>query len=197
MATKQNYILPENYIYISHLDQDAQFWRLPSCPETIQDVMNSSFGETYALGRSAPVYTYSRSGPRTVQVSLTLHRDMMDDVNMGVSTATLRTGEDYVDNLVRALQSIALPKYNLSNKAVEPPLVAVRFSNEVFIKGIVTNAIGLTYKMPILSNGKYAEIAIAFTVYEVDPYDATTVFQNGSFRGVVKTLKKGMGIEED
>ena len=197
MAVEQNYILPDNYIYISHLDEDMRFWRLPSCPETISDSMGSTFGETTALGRTAPVYTYSKSGPRQVQINLALHRDMMDDVNAGISNAKLRDGEDYVDNLIRALQSISVPKYNLNNKAIEPPLVALRLSNEVFIKGVVNGPIGLVYKMPILSNGKYAEVTLSLTVSEVDPYDSTTVFANGSFRGVVQTLKKGMGIEED
>jgi len=190
------YILPDNYLYISHLDEDFQFWRLPCAPDTITDSMTSTFGETSALGRSAPVFTYSKSGPRLVQIGLKLHRDMMDDVNSGVSNAKLGEGEDYVDNLIRALQSISVPRYNLNNKAVEPPLVALRISNEVFVKGIVNGSIGLTYKLPILANGKYAEVSLSLQIYEVDPYDASTVFQNGSFRGVVKTLKKGMNIED-
>jgi hypothetical protein len=187
-------LLPENYLYISHLDEEFQFWQLPCTPETISDSMASTFNETSALGRSAPVFTYSKSGPRTVQISLLFHRDMMDALNVGVSNAELKLGEDYVDNLIKALQAIAVPKYNLSNKAVEPPLVALRLSQEVFIKGVVTSAIGLEYRLPILSNGKYAQVSLSFTVSEVDPYDATTVFQNGSFRGVVRTLKDRMGL---
>lgn len=194
MATLSKPMLPDNYIYISHLDENFQFWRLPCTPDSISDSMSSTFGETSALGRSAPVYTYSRSGPRTVQINLKLHRDMMDQVNIGVSNVELGIGEDYVDNLIKALQSISLPKYNLSNKAVEPPLVALRLSNEVFIKGVVNNTIGLEYKLPILANGKYAQVSLQLTISEVDPYDATTVFQNGSFRGVVKTLKNNMGL---
>lgn len=189
-------ILPDNYIYISHLDEGFQFWRLPCTPDNISDTMTSTFGMTNALGRSAPVFTYSNSGPRTVQVDLKLHRDMMDEVNFGVSNAKLEAGEDYVDNLIKALQSIALPKYNLSNKAVEPPLVALRLSNEVFIKGVVNGSIGITYSLPILSNGKYAQISLSLNISEVDPYDATTVFKNGSFRGMVKTLKKGMNLDD-
>lgn len=196
-SLKNKYVLPDNYLYISHLDEDFQFWRLPCCPETISDSMSSTFTPTNALGRSAPVYTYSNSGPRTVQIELKLHRDMMDDVNIGVSNAQIKTGEDYIDSLVRALQAIAVPKYNLSNKAVEPPLVALRLANEVFIKGIVTSNIGITYKLPLLSNGKYAQIALSLQVTEVDPYDATSVFTNGSFRGVVKTLKRGMNMTDD
>jgi hypothetical protein len=187
-------LLPDNYLYISHLDEDFQFWQLPCTPETINDSMASTFNETSALGRSAPVFTYSKSGPRTVQISLKFHRDMMDALNAGTSNVVVKLGDDYVDTLIKALQAIALPRYNLSNKAVEPPLVALRLSQEVFIKGVVTSAIGIEYALPILSNGKYAQVSISFTVSEVDPYDATTVFQNGSFRGVVKTLKSGMNI---
>ena len=190
-------ILPDNYIYISHLDEGFQFWRLPCCPETIQDSMSSTFSENSALGRSAPVFTYSKSGPRSVQIEIHLHRDMMDEVNVGVSNTTLKLGEDYVDNLIKALQAIAVPKYNLSNKAVEPPVVALRLSNEVFIKGVVNGDIGLTYKLPILSNGKYAQVSLSLRVTEVDPYDATTVFTNGSFRGVVSTLKHNMNISDE
>lgn len=187
-------LLPDNYLYISHLDEEFQFWQLPCTPETISDSMASTFNETSALGRSAPVFTYSKSGPRTVQVSLKFHRDMMDALNAGTSNVAVKLGDDYVDTLIKALQAISLPRYNLSNKAVEPPLVALRLSQEVFIKGVVTSAIGLEYALPILSNGKYAQVSVSFTVSEVDPYDATTVFQNGSFRGVVKTLKTGMNI---
>lgn len=191
-------LLSDNYLYISHLDEDFQFWRLPCNPESISDTMQSTFTPTTALGRSAPVFTYSNSGPRTVQVALHLHRDMMDQVNLGVSNVELQYGEDYIDNLIKALQAIVVPKYNLSNKAVEPPLVALRLSNEVFIKGIVNGNIGLEYKLPLIPtvNGtKYAQVTLTLQVTEVDPYDASTVFENGSFRGVVKTLKKGMNID--
>lgn len=197
MGKSNKVLLPDNYIYISHLDENFRFWRLPCNPETISDSMGSTFNETTALGRSAPVFTYSKSGPRVVQISLHLHRDMMDAVNTGVSNTELGYGEDYIDNLIKALQSIAVPKYNLSNKAVEPPLVALRLSNEVFIKGVVSSEIGLEYKLPILSNGKYAQVSLQLRISEVDPYDATTVFKNGSFRGLVKTLKKGMGMNMD
>ena len=189
-------VLEDNYIYISHLDDKFQFWKLPTWPDTVNDSMTSNFASTNALGRTAPVYTFSNAGPRTVQISIPLHRDIMDEVNIGISNVYLGEGEDYVDNLLKALQAIAVPKYNLQNKAVEPPLVAVRLSNEIFIKGVVTSGIGLTYSKPILSNGKYARVDLSITISEVDPYDATSVFKNGGFRGVVQSLKKGMNLED-
>lgn len=186
--------IDENYIYISHLGDGLKFWRLPTSPVSISDRMGSNFQPTNALGRTAPVYTYSNSGPRSVQIDLDLHRDMMDDVNMGWSNSELGYGEDYVDNLIRALQSIAVPKYNLTNKLVEPPLCAIRLSNQVFIKGVITGEIGLTYSLPLLPNGKYAQVKLALSIAEIDPYDATTVYENGSFRGVVNSLKEGLHL---
>ena len=190
--------LPDCYIYISHLDGagEVQYWKLPQYPDEITDQMQSTFSDQNALGRSAPVYTFSSSGPRTVQFNLEFHRDMIDDANVGYSNLVLKDGEDYSDRLISALQAIAVPKYNLSNKNIEPPLVAIRLGRQVFIKGVVTSGITITYKKPILVNEKYAVVGLGFTVAEVDPYDASTVYTNGSFRGLVSSMRKGMGMEE-
>ena len=195
---------PENYIYISHLGESGQWWWLPCCPQTIQDSMESQFQAATALGRSAPIMTYSHSGPRTVQIELQLHRDIMDEINRynkqsaetkWPTSMKVESGEDYVDTLIRALQSISVPKYSITEKCVEPPLVAMRLSNDVFIKGVVSGSIGLTYELPIISGGRYAQVRLSITVTEVDPYDATTIFKNGSFRGVVQTLKDKTGLK--
>ena len=182
-------ILPDCYLYISHLDEEYQYWMLPGYPDEITDSMNSTVGSTSALGRSAPVYTFSSAGPRTVQISLNFHRDMFEEMP---SNVTPRDGEDKAESFIHALQAIAVPKYNLSNKAIEPPLVAIRLGREIFIKGVVTSGISVTFGKPILVNEKYATMKVSFTVSEVDPYDSTTVFQNGSFRGLTATLRQGM-----
>ena len=184
-------ILPDCYLYISHLDDGFQYWQLPGYPEEVTDSMDSTFTPTTALGRSAPVYTFSNSGPRTVQISLNFHRDMFEDMP---SNVMLKDDEDKAESFIHALQAIAVPKYNLSNKAIEPPLVAIRLGREVFIKGVVTSGISVTFGKPILVNEKYAAIKISFTVSEVDPYDSTTVFKNGSFRGLTATLRHGMNF---
>jgi hypothetical protein len=182
-------VLPDCYLYISHLDEEYKYWQLPGYPEEVTDNMNSTFTETTALGRSAPVYTFSSAGPRTIQISLNFHRDMFEEMP---SNVTPRDGEDKAESFIHALQAIAVPKYNLSNKAIEPPLVAIRLGREVFIKGIVSGSVSITYGKPILINEKYATMKVSFTVSEVDPYDSTTVFQNGSFRGLTATLRQGM-----
>lgn len=188
-----NRVLPDCYIYISHLDEGHQFWRLPGYPDEISDKMNSTFAENSALGRSAPVFTFSNTGPRTISVSINFHRDMFDEINQA-SGAKYENCDDMAESFVHALQAIAVPKYNLSNKAIEPPLVAIRFGQEVFIKGIVSGGVTVTYGKPILVNEKYATMKIDFSITEVDPYDSTTVFKNGSFRGMVQTLRSGMNF---
>lgn len=196
MSIAQGELLTNNYIYISHMEEGYKYWRLPTEPDSITDTFPSTYTQTTALGRSAPVFTYSSSGPRSIQLTFNFHRDMMDDINIGNLTPTLAEGEDYIDSLIKALQAIALPKYTAQNNVVEPPIVAVRFGDEIFIRGIVDSGVNVTYEKPILSNNRYARVTVAFTVYEIDPYDAPTVFKNGSFRGVVATMKKGMGFGE-
>ena len=73
---------------------------------------------------------------------------------------------------------------------VNPPMVAIRFGNEIYIKGIVNGSVSVEYSGPILPNNKYALVNISFTVTEVDPYDAETVAVSGSFRGLNKTLER-------
>lgn len=196
MSENKSWVLEDNYIYISHLDEGFQFWKLPCWPDEISDSMNSTFSQTNALGRTAPVFTFNNAGPRSVQISIPLHRDIMDEVNVGISNSVLQEGEDYVDNLIRALQAIAVPKYNLDNRAIEPPLVALRLGNEIFVKGVLGSAIGLRYKKPILANKKYAMVEMSLQIFEVDPYTSKEVFANGGFRGMVSSLKKGMNLED-
>ncbi len=197
MSTRDSYddllrrILPDCYIYISHLDlpEEAKYWQLPGYPDEVTDNMPSEFAAATALGRSAPVYTFSSAGPRSIQISLNFHRDMFEEMPTNVVP---RDGEDKAESFIHAMQAISVPKYNLSNKAIEPPLVAIRLGREVFIKGVVTSGISVTFGKPILVNEKYATMKISFTVSEVDPYDSTTVFQNGSFRGLTATMRSGM-----
>ena len=184
-------ILPDCYIYISHLEEGYKYWTLPGYPNEVEDSMQSNFSPATALGRSAPVYTFSNSGPRTVAINLEFHRDMFDEMPSNVIP---NDDEDKSESFIHAIQSIAVPKYNLSNKAIEPPLIAIRLGREVFIKGIVSGGVRVAYAKPILVNEKYAVVKISFTVTEVDPYDATTVFKNGSFRGLTATLRSGMNF---
>ena len=192
-----NYSLPDCYIYLYHTDE---YFILPQYPETLNDQLQSNFSSQNALSRTAPVYSYNNSGPRTMQITLELHRDMMHSFNTNAarikynkSDNTIGTNiddDDYVDLLVKKLQAIVLPRYKASDKLVNPPMVALRFGNTVFIKGVVTSGISIAYKLPLLSNNKYAQVSISFTVSEVQPYDADSVGKLGSLRGITADIEK-------
>lgn len=186
---KQRLLETGSYIYLYHIDE---FIKLPVYPENITDNMQSTFAQTDALSRSAPVFTYSNSGPRSMQFQFQFHRQFLDEVNSeGNSNASLNVDEDYTDALIRKIQAAALPSYNQNAMQVVPPMVAVRIGagEDIFIKGIVNGGVTVSYSPPILKNGRYALISIGFTVYEVDPYDAETVAQLGSFRGITQAFK--------
>lgn len=189
----------ENYLYIYHVGynkntgETGQFVVLPTYPESIQDSLASSFQSSTPLARSAPIFSYANSGPRSMQITLAFHRDMMTEINYGVSNLNVELGDDYVDTIIKLLQACALPSYKTASKMVDPPMVALRFGNEIFIKGIINSGVTVTYKLPILDNNKYSQVEIGFTVTETDPYDAETVAKVGSFRGMSNTLEKRLG----
>ena len=191
---KQPFDLIENYIYIYQLDK---YIIIPVYPEQISDSLGSKFASVNPLSRTAPIYAYSYAGPRSVQISLNLHRDFMTSVNID-NTDFLDKDEltdDYVDTLIKYLQAMALPSFKateISNKMVNPPMIAVRFGNQVFIKGIVNGDVAVTYSGTLDMYNRYQEVAITFNVCEVDPYDADTIAKWGSFRGLETALTKNM-----
>jgi hypothetical protein len=117
---------------------------------------------------------------------------MMTQINYGISNANVEIGDDYVDTLIKQIQAVALPAYGASQKMVDPPMVAVRFGNDIFIKGVVVDGISVTYALPLIAGNKYAHVSIVFTVEEVDPYDARTVMSAGSFRGLDSSLERNI-----
>lgn len=175
----------ENYIYMYHLQQ---FIVLPSFVDSVQENFDIGWQQETPLGRSAPIYSFKSAGPRTVQVTFTLHRDMMYQINKNVSNAKLDLNDDYIDTLIKDLQACVLPDYDGSSKAVNPPIIAMRLGNDIFIKGIITNNLGITWNYPVLSNGKYSTISISFNISEIDPYDARMARNVGSYRNVSTTL---------
>lgn len=187
--SKENITSIDNYIYLYHLDQ---FVVLPTMPESYSDILGVRFNETPILMRTAPIFSYSYSGPRTINVELNLRRDMFEAINVNVSNLKVDVGDDYVDTIINQLQASALPRYSVADKMVDPPMVAVRFGNDIFIKGVIQNSVVTQYKLPLLANNKYASVDIQFTVAEVDPYDAETVSNKGSLRGLSRTLERSL-----
>lgn len=177
----------DNYIYLYHTDT---FIIIPAYPQQFTDTIAVEFNTETPLMRSAPIFSYSHSGPRELDVNIEMHREMMYQINYGVSNANVELHDDYVDELIRQIQAVALPSYSTSSKMIDPPMVAVRFGNDIFCKGVVTGNVSVSYDLPVLPNGKYARVSLQFHMAEVDPYDAATVQQVGSFRGLDTSLER-------
>ena len=183
--------LIKNYIYIKPLDS---YYIIPSFPDSLSDTIGSTFSSQNALSRTAPTLAYSYSGPRQVQIMIQLHRDMFDDVNAtNTSVGDIKIDNDYVDSLIKALTSVALPKYDSTNYGIIPPSVAVRFGDDLFIEGVVQGGVTVTFEKPLLDNNKYALVNISFQVVEVQPYDALAIAEVGSFRHISSAMRSKMG----
>ena len=184
----------DNYIYLYHVSnqsgKEGTVIVLPSYADSVTDTLAVNYNTETPLARSAPIYSYQSSGPRTVQVSFSLHRDMMKQINFQTSNASVTLDEDYVDLFIKYIQAAALPAYSTASKMVNPPVVALRLGNDIFIKGVINGSVGITYNYPILSNGKYALVSVSFSITEIDPYDAKTVMTTGSFRGLSTSLER-------
>ena len=181
------------YVYIYHLPSDVQgegtLIYIPQWPDQVNDSINSNFNETNALSRTAPVFSYINSGPRTISVSLQLHRDMMDEVNFKHCNVKPDDGDDYVDMFIKKLMAVALPNYHTASKEVEPPMVAVKFGDQIFIKGVVNGGVSVEYNKPLLTDNKYSLVNIGFSVSEIDPQDAISISKVGSFRNITRTFQ--------
>ena len=184
-----SYNMIENYIYMYHVQQ---FIVIPTYPESLTDTLSVEFASSTPMSRSAPIYSYSKSGPRQITIKLDLHRDLMTQVNKDVSNIPVSPGDDYVDTLIKQIQAIALPVYGATEKMVDPPIIACRFGNDIFIRGVVEGNVGVDFDLPIISGNKYAHVGVSFTIVEVDPYSAPQVMTSGSFRGFDASLERNV-----
>lgn len=174
MTIKKNLGIPtDNYIIFHHTGKKII---IPVDPETLSDGMSASFPSSTPLSRSAPIFSYQNSGPRSVQVSFTLHRDLCNEYNPGA--------EDSVEELITNLDQMVLPDYKAAGKIVNPPVVSLKIRDEIFIKGVVTGT-SHTYNIPIIKYGekfKYAVVTLSFSVSEITPFSASILPRVGQFR---------------
>lgn len=125
-------------------------WMLPCTPQDITERYDAQVSTQSFLGRSAPYQIYQGNSARTVDFSLTLHREMTDDLN-------------YVGNLVAALEAAVYPEYK--SLSILYPLVRFQFIDTLSINGILTS-LGVVWKTPIINN-MHMVVELSITVSEV------------------------------
>lgn len=161
----------DNYIYSHHT---KQIYRLPMYPEAVNDAISAIYQTTTILARSAPIQSWTSSGPRSVRFSLLLHRDLDYE---GLTEAQIEMGQTVgdINRLFEEYQSLSLPNYS-SPMLVEPPMITVRLGKNIRITGIPD--ISLVNKLPINSDGIYQVGEFSFEIREIDPYDAVKVYSS-------------------
>ena len=182
----------DNYIYMHHLNT---YIILPLYPQSVRDSQQANFAPSTPLMRSAPIQSFQGSSARSITFEFQLHREYMSQLNYKKSNAKLDIGDDYVDTLIKDIQACALPKYDSSEKMVDPPIVSVRLGDDIFIKGVVKGPPTVLYQLPIINidgKDKYALVSISFSVDEIDPYSADDIVKIGSFRGLSTSLERNI-----
>ena len=195
----------QSYVYIYHMGLK---FNLPVLPDSINDSLPISFNQEPILARSAPQITFSNAGPRTLGITLKLHRHLFclenadvehyRDVN-NILMARVPAGDgqivsapatDVLDIFINAMLTLSLPKYTDTTKVLVPPSILIRFGEESCIRGVPSN-ISKTASGVWLKNGKLSEISLTFTITEVEPFSAQYVAKNGTLRSISTDLQRG------
>jgi len=138
---------------------------IPVYPEEISDGAKASYTTMPdLLYQYEPWYAYTGSGPRSVEYSFHMHRDMW--------TGDHRDGN--ANALIRFAESCCYAEYNGS--AVNTTLVTLYINGDATITGIMTDE-NVRWSGPIGLDGWYLEFTLSFTITEVSkiPKNITSV----------------------
>ena len=90
-------------------------------PTDVSEDYAASFGSQQPMGRSSPYFNYENSEARTVSYSVTLHKDIVPDM----------------ENVVLECKKLVYPKY--TGSLVTPPYCYVRFGAMINMTAIVNS----------------------------------------------------------
>lgn len=145
----------------------------PCYPESVDDSQTASYQPTNILGRSEPFQIYTGSGPRSVNVSFTMHCEMVHGAN------SYQSNYEYVNSLVRLVESSCYPNYGSGVAAIKCTL---QVALNIRITGIITN-VSTKWYGPIIDN-KYQMVDLSFSVTECTgaPKSQSDIRYLGGFR---------------
>ena len=127
----------------------------PCYPESYSDNYSANISSVNVLGRSEPFQIYNNGGPRKVDVSFEIHREMY-----------LR-GRTYLDELVKALHSASFPK---GDDSILPKVTFAIINKtggyQCYIHGLIDGGASVQWKGPINEWGTYNMVSLSFSVIE-------------------------------
>ncbi|AWD93029.1 hypothetical protein HSE3_gp077 [Bacillus phage vB_BceM-HSE3] len=137
-------------------------FEFPAMPDEISDNENAQFEDQAIAGRSAPIFNYSSSGPRSVSFSITLHDDYCKD-------GILAT--------VNKFKALVYPSYR---ELIASPKCYIRIGD--FIRCIcVVESVDVTWKKPY-RNGIYIVADVNISLKEVADVPYSTHEIEGGIR---------------
>lgn len=119
----------------------------PCFPETYSDTHSASFTQQTPMGRSEPFQIYQNSGPRTVNVSFRMDREMTHTTDIG--------------DIVGIVQSACYP---LGNEATIVPRVTLVIGNNCSITGVIPS-VSTNWSDTIIED-LYMVVTLDFSVVE-------------------------------
>ena len=122
------------------------------------------------MGRSEPFQVYHNSGPRSIDFSFRMHREMTNNIAE-------------IEEIVRYIESAVYPNYSASDNGVAAVKVSVRIGNVIYITGVMTSQ-STTWDGPIGPDHKYNIVNVSFGITEStgNPKTSQTISQIGGFR---------------
>jgi LysM repeat protein len=119
----------------------------PCFPETYSDTHSANFTNQTPMGRSEPFQIYQNSGPRTVNVSFRMDREMTHTTDIG--------------DIVGIVQSACYP---LGNEATIVPRVTLVIGNNCSITGVIPS-VSTNWSDTIIED-LYMVVTLDFSVVE-------------------------------
>ena len=129
----------------------GQLYYFPCFPDSFSDSCQSNFTSQNPLGRSEPFQIYQNSGPRVVNVSFKMHREMAHVTS--------------ISKLVAAVQSTTYPRVLGSSDTVVPKVKLV-IGNACSIVGVIEGNVNVEYSDTINKNWEYNMVTLSFSVTE-------------------------------
>jgi hypothetical protein len=111
---------------------------LPSAPEQISVSVRADWPQQQMVGRSAPITTYTGTSFREISFSISLHKDLCDDLY----------GINSYEKIINGLYNCVYPNYGKNPGDYRQPRSRFVFG-AMHIDGAVTN-LGLNWKKPLI-----------------------------------------------
>lgn len=152
----QNFKIPWGFITLySSIEQISM--EIPAYPEDISDGYKANYTQMPdMLYQYEPWQIYQSSGPRAVNFTFDLHRDMW--------TGDHTDGQ--ANQLIRFCEANCFADYEGS--AVHAPTVSLYINGSNFITGVMDSC-SVDWYGPILTDGFYAAFKLVFNIVEVSP----------------------------